>query len=476
MTSSYVILGGGPAGLAAAWELVERGQPCLVLEQGERLGGLCATNEYRGWRFDLGGHRFISGNRELVERVQRLMGDDLLRMERRSVIALSGNNGTTFVEYPLSWRGLWGRLSVATMAHAATDYLREAAAGRLRSRPDVTFEDWVVHRFGRCLYDLFFRGYTEKLWGIPATELSADWAAQRISLLNLADVALRLMGLASDTPRTYARAYLYPKLGIGQMFERIAEVVAARGGAVLTGATATGFVLDGDRVRAVVVEQEGRRHEIPCAGVVSTMPLPELVRALGGRGEEMEEAAYRLRYRGVRFLNILLDMPDFSENTWIYVPHPRCRMTRIQEPKRRSPFMAPPGKTSLMLEIPASPGDGVWETPADELLEQGLCELEMLGFSVRERVLNAFVVSTTHAYPIYTLGYQAHRDRLLGFVNRFENLISVGRQGLFRYIFTDTAMEMGIRAAAWLLEGGDRESIYRLDWQPSLKEIRSVIR
>jgi protoporphyrinogen oxidase len=476
-----VVLGGGPAGLSAAWELTAAGRSVVVVEKGERLGGLCATNEYQGFRFDLGGHRFISGNRELVERVQRLMGNDLLRMERRSVIALEGPP-VRFIDYPLSWRGLRGKLPPRVLARAATDYLAEAARGRLRRRDDVTFEDWVVHRFGRCLYDLFFGGYTEKLWGIPPTQLSADWAAQRISLLNLADVALRLMGMGGATPRTYARAYLYPRLGIGQIFERMAEEVARRGGQVVTRASARRFRLRDGRVEAVVIEQEadgplpGEEREIPCEAVISTMPLPDLVAALGGDSPEREQSACRLRYRGVRFLNLLLDLPDFSENTWIYVPHSRCRMTRIQEPRRRSPEMAPPGKTSLMLEIPCSPGDAVWRMTKEELLELGLSELEILGFDVRERLIDAFVVSTPHAYPIYTLDYREHRDRLLGFVEHVENLITAGRQGLFRYIFTDTAMEMGMLAARWSLQGGDRRSIYQVDWQPGLREIRSVIR
>jgi protoporphyrinogen oxidase len=481
-----VILGGGPAGLAAAWELTEAGHPVVVVEKGERLGGLCATNAYRGFRFDLGGHRFISGNRELVDRVRRLMGDDLLRMERRSVIAMGGPplaaepigrppRPLRFIDYPLSWRGLRGQLPPALLARAVSDYLVEAARGRIRRRPDVTFEDWVVHRFGRCLYELFFGAYTEKLWGIPPHELSADWAAQRISLLNLADVALRMMGMGGATPRTYARAYLYPRLGIGQIFERMAEVIAARGGQVMTGAVARHFVVRNGRARAVVVEQDGAQRELSCDAVISTMPLPELAVLLGGESPPLEAAACRLRYRGVRFLNLLLDMPDFSENTWIYVPHSGCRMTRIQEPKRRSPFMAPSGQTSLMLEIPSSPGDAVWGMSRDELLEMGLQELSILGFDVRERLIDAFVVSTPNAYPIYALGYQEPRDRLLRFVEQTENILTIGRQGLFRYIFTDTAMEMGLLAARWAVHGGGRQPIYDVDWQPGLKEIRSVI-
>jgi protoporphyrinogen oxidase len=340
-------------------------------------------------------------------------------------------------------------------------FLRARVAQRISPRHDASFEDWVTARFGRPLYDRFFGPYTEKLWGLHPSRISADWAAERISLLDLRDVALRLAGLRRAPTRTYARRYLYPRLGMGQLYRAMAEDVVRHGGVVRTGVRVAGLEMSGRRADAVHIDSRDGSERIPVGELLSTMPLPELVRLL--RPElpgELERAASALRFRALTFVNLMLGRADFSENTWMYVASGALKTSRIQEPKRRSSAMAPPGRTSLMLEVPCDLGDATWRAGIDELRAKGLRELSSLGFPVDD-VLGAFCVRVPHGYPVYHLRYDDDRRLLLGEVDRFANVRTAGRQGLFRYVFMDAAMRMGIRAAEQMLAG--RRDVTALD-------------
>jgi protoporphyrinogen oxidase len=440
--SPYVILGGGPCGLAAAWELARAGRAPIVIEREELVGGLCATHARGAFRFDLGGHRFVSASAPLSQWLCDLLGDDLLLQERRSVVLHEGRS----FRYPLEARDLVKNLGWRENARALAGYARERVR---RARRDETFEDWVIARFGRPLYETFFGPYTQKLWGLAPSSISADWAAERISLLDLGDAALRMMKLRRSEIRTYARRYLYPRFGMGQLYEAIARDVRARGGEIVTGAVVRGLETEGDRVTAVRVDTSGSRGamRIPSGQLLSTIPLPALVEALApGRPKA------RLAFRALTFLNLILARRDFSENTWMYVASGGLRTSRIQEPKRRSPAMAPEGRTSIMLEIPCDVGDDVWRAGTAELRERMEGELASLGFQMDD-VRDAFAVRVEHGYPIYHLGYEAERQALLAEVARFANVRTAGRQGLFRYVFMDAAMQMGILAAQQMMRG-----------------------
>jgi protoporphyrinogen oxidase len=461
-----LVLGGGPSGLACAWALARAGRSVTVLEREPRAGGLCATLEKDGWRFDLGGHRFVSSNADLARRVRELLGGELLERERRSVVLHSGRA----FRYPLEARDLLRSLGVRENARAFAGYLAARVRQRVRPSPDRTFEDWVRARFGRPLYDKFFGPYTEKLWGIPAREISSEWAAQRIGLLHLGDAALRMMGLRRAAIRTYARRYFYPRLGMGQLFERLADETTRLGARIVLGAEVVGLETSGKRVTHVHALVRGERVTFPCSGVYATIPLGDVAKQLGG-----DAPPSRLAFRAIRFVNIMLRRREVSPNTWMYVADPRYTITRIQEPRHRSPDMAPPGTTSLMLEIPCAEGDAIWSGADADLVELVLRELEALGYDVRADVVGSFSFRVPHGYPIYRVGYEVDRDRLLAHVARWENLALGGRQGLFRYIFLDAAMEMGELAAKQLLHGSiDTSAIDRVRRESVLLEARAL--
>ena len=459
-----VILGAGPAGLMAGHTLAAAGRSVTILERAPAVGGLSGSRSFRAasgeYRFDYGGHRFITANPELLALVERLLGDDLLVAERSSVIRFRGRT----YEYPLALGNLLRTAPPALIAGALRDLARIA----LRPHPrDASFADWIESRFGTTLYRAFFEGYTRKLWGIDPRHLSSDWADQRISLVDLRDVARRLLPWTPRTPRTYARRYRYPRTGFGLLFQRLAERFVEAGGELLLGAEVRELVVRDGRIATVGARTDAGWRRLTPDHVISTLPMPDLVRMTGGDS--------KLRFRGLRFLNLVMDLPDVSPYTWQYLSDPEIAATRLQEPRRRSPHMAPPGRTSIMLEIPCDPGDALWTMSDADLMQRGLADLDRLGVDVRRATGEHFTTRAATAYPFMDLDYVAERRRAIAWLSRLSNLSLCGRQGTFRYVFSDTAMEMGMTVARSLIESPhERPDVLEYRNEPTVIEAESI--
>ncbi len=460
------IFGAGPCGLTAAWELVKRGVKVTVVEKDSTVGGLCKTVTGGGYQFDLGGHRFISKDRELVEDIKTLMGGRLLVRDRKSVILFKDRR----FDYPINLPNVLSQSTLLMSFRFAGGYIRSCLGFTKSEAPEGSFEAWIDKRFGGPLNEYFFKPYTEKLWGIDMSRLSDDWAGQRISLLDAKDAVIKAFGFTKNKPRTYAAGYLYPKGGIGEIFELMADEIRRMGGQIILGFRPVRFKTSGSNViRAEIENKNGERRVVKADEYLSTIPLDEAARLLG-RGSNAP-----LPYRSLRFLNITLDgIENLSDNTWIYTPEADVMMTRIQEPKRRSPFSAPPGKTSVMLEIPCQRDDRVWSMPDDELLETALGHLRVLGFDLRGNVAGVFSTYAGHAYPRGEMGLQSSVRYLRGVAERFDNMKTAGRQGLFKYIFMDTAMLMGRQWAKNLVDGKRHERIDEIHNTPDVLETESV--
>jgi len=433
-----VIIGAGPAGLTAAYMLTKRGRPSTVLEADTVVGGISRTVYRDGWRFDIGGHRFFTKVKPVEDLWHEILpGEDFMTRPRLSRIYYNGK----LFDYPLKpFNALMG-LGLVEALLCLLSY------GWARIRPpkdQTTFEGWVAGRFGYRLYRIFFKTYTEKLWGVPATEIKADWAAQRIKNLSLMKaVANAVLPKRKSTDVTsLIDEFKYPKHGPGMMWERARELVEAHGTKVVLGATVTRVHHDGGRAVAVTSVTDGVPTRYDATHVISSMPLSALVRAMEPTAPpEVLAAADGLRYRD--FLTVALIVPEdagFPDN-WIYVHSPDVKLGRIQNFGAWSPHMVKEGRTCLGLEYFVFEGDDVWSTADDELVEMGKQELHTLGLVDRSKVEAGYVVRMPKAYPMYDDRYKANVATIRSWLDaNVPNVFPVGRNGMHKYNNQDHSM------------------------------------
>jgi protoporphyrinogen oxidase len=437
LTADFGVLGGGIAGLTMAREIARTGRSVVLIEKDTEVGGLSRTIRRDGFSFDLGGHRFHSNNPDVVAWLRGLMGNDLSTVPRRSRICIEGR----FVDYPLRLGQAAAAFGPAKATAIAASYVRALLARR--NGLDRSFEDWVIRRFGQVLYGIYFRPYTEKVWGIPCRELSADWASQRISLPSLPQAVYRAIVPTRNPPATIVPNFLYPRGGYGAIGDRLAEEIVRAGGRVECETAVRRIDAGGSDVRVSVAGRSGSVDTLQCGRVISTIPIHALLAALSHEPDVARVAVdSALPYRGVMLVFLAVDRPQVSADSWTYFPDSALLFGRTHEPKNWSAKLVPrPDVTSLAVEIFASPGDGTWEAPDHDLVARTVEELTRVGWLRASEVLGSWVVRVPHAYPVYGLDYRARRDRTLAVVGRWARLSLVGRTGAFSYRNVDGVVE-----------------------------------
>lgn len=454
-----VILGGGPAGLAAAWKLATANVEVEIVELENQVGGLCRTIKYHDYTFDLGGHRFITQNIKLADEIKELMGEELLDRPRVSTIRLQGK----YFHYPLEAMDLLKKMNITTSIKCFFDYCLTIIKNKVFPKEDLSLEDWVVNRFGRSLYNIYFGPYSAKLWGIPSTQISSDWACQRISLLNLWDVFLRLLGKKKNMPKTYATRFYYPKKGIGRIPERMCEEAIKCGATIHLNTKVKEIIFEENKAQGVVVVEDDTTKYLSSDYVISTIPLPEMIKMITPKlNNEYIEIANSMKYRGIRFMNLCIDKEKVSDNTWIYIPEKEFLFFRIQEPKNWSPYHTPNGKTALILEIACDEGDEVWNNTEYLIYNRCIEDLKKIGFNLEGKVIDYFSTWIKHAYPIYDLNYREKLCKIYSMLAKLENFIPCGRQALYRYNNMDHSIEMGFAASNHILEGLPKSKIFKI--------------
>ncbi len=432
-----VIIGAGPAGLTAAYELTRAGYSVTVLEGDDIVGGISRTAQYKGFRFDIGGHRFFTKIAPVQALWEEILGDEFISVPRLSRIHYNGR----FFDYPLKAGNALSGLGVVNAVRILASYLR----WQYRPHPvEENFEQWVTNRFGKRLFEIFFKTYTEKVWGIPCTEIRAEWAAQRIQGLSLAKAVLNATALnrRSTDIKTLIHEFRYPRLGPGQMWEMAAQRVEERGSPVLMKHRATAIEVSGGRVSAVVVETPEGRRRFPAEHVISTMPVRSLVRALlPAAPDDVRVAAEGLRYRDFLVVALMLKRENLFPDNWIYIHTPGVKVGRIQNFNNWSRAMVPdPNMTCLGMEYFCFKGDRLWESPDAELIAQAARELGQLGLASEDDVVDGSVIRLPKAYPIYDAAYRGHLDTVRAHIDRIPNLHTVGRNGMHKYNNQDHSM------------------------------------
>jgi protoporphyrinogen oxidase len=450
MTSSIVI-GAGPAGLTSAYELKKSGQKSTILEADRVVGGISRTVSHQGFRFDIGGHRFFSKVTLINDLWNEILDEEFLERPRLSRIFYRGK----YFDYPLKAFNALSGLGPFEAARCMASY----AKARIFPKPDPqSFEDWVANRFGYRLYSIFFKTYTEKVWGIPCSEISADWAAQRIKNLSLSEAIRNALlpkkGAAKtksgEIITTLIDTFHYPRLGPGQMWEACHAKLEAAGCPTVFDSPVERIRHRNGHVDCVITRGEnGARGEFDATHFISSMPLRELILALDPPPPaEVLEAARRLRYRDYLTVVLIVNKPEMFPDNWIYIHAPEVKVGRVQNYKSWSPAMVPdPHKCTLGLEYFLWDKDQEWTWPDQRLIEMGIREAETIGLIRRSEVADGVVVRMAKAYPIYDRNYRETLDVLQRYLNTFDNLQTVGRNGQHRYNNQDHSMLTGVLAA-----------------------------
>jgi protoporphyrinogen oxidase len=468
LPNKAVIVGGGPAGLTAAYELSKRGQRVLVLEADPHyVGGISRTVEYHGYRFDIGGHRFFSKSREVEDLWTELLGPDLLERPRSSKIYYQGK----FFSYPLRPFEALSRLGAMESALCVLSFLK----ARLNPvHNPKSFEDWVVNEFGERLFRIFFKTYTEKVWGMTCKDISVDWAAQRIKGLTLSAAirhALLPKGITKSRThvvKTLIDAFRYPRLGPGMMWEACAEKIRVLGGKVLLGRHVVACRFDEESASwtAIARTADGACEEFRGEHLISSMPMRQLVAQIKPQlPEPALRSANSLRYRDFLTVGLILRERNRFHDNWIYIHDPNVKMGRVQNYKSWSPEMVPDVDYCCYgLEYFCFEGDGLWTMPDADLLGLAAKELEQVGLGSAADVVDGCVLRQPKAYPVYDDDYQHHVAVVRRTLDAHcRNLHLVGRNGMHKYNNQDHAMMTGLLAARNILAGENKYDVWSVN-------------
>ena len=436
-----VIIGAGPAGLTAAYQLCKEGVPSVVLEKDDVVGGISRTVNYRGYLFDIGGHRFFTKVKAVDEMWREVLGEKkFLRRSRLSRIYYNKK----FFYYPLKATNALFGLGIWNSFMMFGSYVQ---AQLFPVKSEKSFEDWICNRFGRRLFNTFFKTYTEKVWGIPCNEISADWAAQRIKGLSLISTIKNALLASQNTDKgeiikTLIDAFDYPEKGPGQMWEMVADQIQTQNSELKKQSNVEKIFWENGKVTALEIERNGQKELVEGTDFISSMPMQELVKKMSPPPpDDILKAANSLGYRDFLTVSLIINKADLFQDNWIYIHDSAVKVGRIQNFKNWSPAMVPDAnKTCLGLEYFCFEGDGLWTMTDEELIKLGTKELGELGLVNPSDVEDGAVVRMPKAYPVYDGVYQEVVNTIREFVESLGNLHLVGRNGMHKYNNQDHSM------------------------------------
>jgi protoporphyrinogen oxidase len=461
-----VVLGGGPAGLTAAYQLGKQGVNSLVLEKSGMLGGHARTECYNGYRFDIGGHRFFTKIEQVNEIWREVLGDEFRKTSRLSRIYYNDK----FFDYPLKLFNVLKGLGLLNSALMLWSYLY----ARIHPYPkEENLEEWVSNRFGRRLFKTFFKTYTEKVWGIPCTEIRAEWAAQRITNLTfLVAVKNAIFKPKVAEAKTLIEEFEYPRLGPGMMWEVMRDKIVDQGSTVQLNSDVVRIERSGNRIDRVIIQgANGEEEAVYGSQFISSIPIKELVLHMDPPPpDHVLEAINKFKYRDFMSITLIVNKEHLFPDNWIYIHSPKVKVGRIQNFKNWSPDMVPdPSKTCLGMEYFCNVGDEFWTKDDKALIEQARQELATIGLADPADIEDGIVIRQPHAYPVYDSEYHEARDVVRSYIDSLGNLQSIGRIGLHRYDNQDHAMLSAILAARNLM--GESNDLWTVNTEQEYHEV-----
>jgi protoporphyrinogen oxidase len=439
------VIGAGPAGITAAYQLAKAGCQVEVFEAEDAVGGMARSMELWGQRVDLGPHRFFSSDPRVNGLWHEVVGDDYRMVDRLTRISYNRR----LFHYPLRpVNALWN-MGLFEACRCVGSYL--AQKRRPESTDGDSFESWVVQRFGRRLFEMFFKSYTEKLWGIPCSDLDADFAAQRIKKFSLGEAIKSVFGLGRTQHKTLVDQFAYPLRGAGMVYEMMAQRVRELGGHVYLNTPVARVEHSQRRAHGVTLEN---RQLVSCDYVISTMPLTLMVGQLDTLPPDVQEAVDNLTYRNTILVYLEIDSENLFPDQWLYIHSPELRTGRISNFRNWIPEIYGQAKTTILaLEYWCYDQDATWRLPDDELIALASREIRSTGLLGRASVLRGHVHRIHRCYPVYGRGYKQHLDKVVAYLRGYERLMPIGRYGAFKYNNQDHSILMGMMAAENVLHG-----------------------
>lgn len=464
-----VVVGAGPAGLTAAYALAKQHRAGVILEADPVVGGIARTDVRDGYRFDIGGHRFFTKVDAIDRLWEEMLGEPMLTRPRLSRIYYQGK----FYDYPLRAANAVGNMGLINAALAFLSYLKARA---FPIKNPTTYAQWVTNQFGKRLFNMFFKSYTEKVWGISCDEIGADWAAQRIKGLNLYEAIKNALFGTSKNGRikTLIDQFHYPRLGPGQLWESCASKIQASGWQLQLDTRVT--KIHRDHFHITAIETSTSPNPLPLSHLFSSMPLRDLLQNMTPPPPpDVLAAASNLKYRDFITVVLIIDQPDLFQDNWIYIHAPNVHVGRIQNFKNWSPDMVPdPSKTSLGMEYFVNIGDPLWNMPDADLVQLAYQELQTIHLAGGPLV-TGYVVRMPKAYPVYDQGYQDRLTTIRTWLTQFDNLHCIGRNGQHRYNNQDHSMATALIAAA-NVANGDRRDPWAVNEDAEYHEVKTLER
>lgn len=466
-----VILGGGLAGLAAGYELTKKGFNITVLEKWEDVGGLARTLEHKGFKFDTGPHRWYTKSDMVNTWMLDLLGKDVVKVPRLTRIFFDKK----YFYYPIKFKNAILGIGLYKSSLAVFDYFMARFKARVLPQKLTTMEDGYINQFGKTLFEIFFKRYSEKLWGRDCQEISVDWVGQRTRGLSITTLIKESL-FKSNKVVSLVDEFSYPKDGVGQIAYKMRDGIKKQNGKIILNAEVVKVYHEDKKIITVDYLQNGKRFSIKGDQFISSIPINDLINILTPKPPaEIVKLADKLEYRDELQVTLFVNKTKITPDTWVYVHPKNISFMRFMEMDNWSPTLSPKGKTSIVFEIACTEGDAMWRRSDSSVIELVKKDfIEEFDLVTESDIIGGFVHRVPKEYPVYHINYKEDVDKIKKYASIFSNLQLIGRNGTFRYNNMDHSIEMGLYSAWNIIHGRKKYDIESVNIEREYLEEKKI--